>query len=166
MSVAGFIILGGVIFQIILAVAVVNDARSRGHDGLKWLVLTLLFGIAAVLIYLITRNDEKLPESDRPEDIGVRAVTLYSITIIGGLILGLVVAATLNTFVYPIPCTGDSQGTDTVEAGVNCAHDSVDERVEAQRDTREQRNEVALYSILGGGVGLPALLYSYRNEST
>ena len=60
-----WILVGGLLFQAALAKYTAEDARSRGHDETFWFANVLLFGIFAILIYLLKRKDNRLPESEQ-----------------------------------------------------------------------------------------------------
>jgi hypothetical protein len=62
-----FILLGVFLFQLILASITSKDAYERGHDSVIWFVLVLLFGILSILVYLLTRNDRRLPKPEQSE---------------------------------------------------------------------------------------------------
>ena len=61
-----WIVIGGIAVQFILAKYTAEDAHSRGHDETQWFLLVMIFGIFAIIIYLLTRNDRRIPESERP----------------------------------------------------------------------------------------------------
>lgn len=50
---------------IVIASLVYRDAEERGMSGGTWALLTLLFGIITLIIYLFVRN-EKMPARYRP----------------------------------------------------------------------------------------------------
>lgn len=100
MSFHSIFVLVGLIFQIILTVAVVNDARSRGADSLIWGALTILFGLFAALIYIISRPDEKLPEEEQPEKVYISVLVLYLGLMFAGLIFGLFFYAFVDMIVF------------------------------------------------------------------
>jgi len=60
-----WILVGSLLFQAVLAKITAEDARSRGHDETFWFASVLFFGIFAVLVYLLKRSDNRLPESDQ-----------------------------------------------------------------------------------------------------
>ena len=61
-----WIVIGAIAVQFILAKYTAEDAHSRGHDETQWFLLVMIFGIFAIIIYLLTRNDRRIPESERP----------------------------------------------------------------------------------------------------
>lgn len=84
-----WVFIGGILFQAVLAKYTAEDAHSRGHNPTEWFFLVLIFGIFAIMIYLLTRNDRRIPESERPpNNLNVRLKN-------GLLYFGSVVAALL-----------------------------------------------------------------------
>jgi len=159
------IILLGLLFQGMLAFGVYNDAYQRGDDEGLWTVITLLFGVFGVLMYLLQRPDERLPDDEQEQSastIGLKIVGLYGGAVIGGVIvavlMGLVVADTFYSNDIPEGC--DSLGY--VESGEPTGPCEI--TYEESESNRGMRNLVAWTSLLGGaGLG-PLGLYSLRNK--
>lgn len=159
------IILLGLLFQGMLAFGVYNDAYQRGDDEGLWLVMTLLFGVLGVLIYLLQRPDERLPDDEQEQSastVGLKIVGLYGVAVIGGVIvavlMGLVVADTFYSNSIPEGC--DRLGF--VDAGEPVGPCEITN--EEYESNREMRNTIAWVSLLGGaGLG-PLGLYSIRNR--
>lgn len=81
------LLLFGLLFQGILAAFVYQDAYQRGDDEGLWTVVTLLFGVIGVLLYLLQRPDEHLSDDERERSastLGLRVVALYT----GSLVVG------------------------------------------------------------------------------
>jgi len=86
------------LFQGMFAIGVYNDAYQRGDDEGVWAVMTLLFGVLGVLMYLLQRPDERLPDDEQEQSAstsGLRVVGLY----IGLLVVGFFVAV-VTTSIY------------------------------------------------------------------
>lgn len=97
------ILLSVLILQLTLATFTARDAHSRGHDRDMWFILVLLFGIFAILIYLLTRNDSRLPKSDRPTKrtrSRLSAIVLYIAVALFGLALSMAVGYPVANAVY------------------------------------------------------------------
>jgi len=153
------------IFQGILAVAVYNDAYQRGDDEGLWVVLTLLFGVLGVLLYLLQRPDERLPADEQEQSastVGLRIVALYGGAVIGGVIvavmIGWVVADTFYSNSIPEGC----DRLHFVESGEPVGPCEMTN--EEHESNREMQNMIAWASLLSGaGIG-PLGLYSIRNQ--
>jgi len=81
------------ILQGVLASFVYRDAHSRGDDEGLWLTVTLILGVVGVLLYLLNRPDERIPEDERQRSAstgGLRLVVLYGGSMIVGGILTVV----------------------------------------------------------------------------
>jgi len=103
--VAIWILLGAVILQGVLAKITADDARSRGHDERVWFVYVLIFGVLAILIYLLTRNDQRLPESERSDsnlEATLSQIGLYASSLIVGIFLSILVILTYQIDVSQI----------------------------------------------------------------
>lgn len=62
----GLVVGFGIIAQIALAFYVSGKAKSYGRGQLRWLAFTLLFGLIAVIIFLLAVSDETWIEADEP----------------------------------------------------------------------------------------------------
>jgi prolipoprotein diacylglyceryltransferase len=88
----GIVVIFAIFLQLILAVYTAKDARERGDDDTLWFIIVLLFGIFATIIYLLQRNDSRLPESEIPplKRSGPYKIVLYGgSAILGVFIFGL-----------------------------------------------------------------------------
>ena len=54
----------------------IEDCRYRGHDQVKWGIAVLILGIFTVVLYLLVRNDTKIPKSEREEPIDSETVVV------------------------------------------------------------------------------------------
>ena len=93
-----------VFVQLLLAFLTAQDAHQRGHDRDVWFIAVLIFGILAIIIYLLTRNDREVPYSERKsEKTASRLVHIVSYS--GSAILGaavlFVITVYLATFIFP-----------------------------------------------------------------
>jgi len=70
------------VVQLFLAMLTADDARKRGQGGIGWFIIVLILGILGIIIYLITRNDKRLPKDERTDFNGVSfaiAITMYTV---------------------------------------------------------------------------------------
>jgi len=96
------LLLIGLFFQAVLAAFVYQDAYSRGDDEGLWVVMTLLLGIFGVLMYLLSRPDEKIPEDERTHSassIVLKGLGIYLVSIVGGLLVGLIAVLGIDNVV-------------------------------------------------------------------
>lgn len=159
-------LLAAIVFQTILAIATANDANSRGHSGTKWLILTLIFGIFAILLYLITRDDKRLPEEEQPEKITGLDVGVYISAIAIGGIVFLLVGGLIAPLLFPVPCTGTDDAGETTHSGIKCGTDDITkiERIANIQENRQQ-SQAAISGLLFllGIIMSPTAVYIYRN---
>jgi hypothetical protein len=147
--------------QIGLAVVTSKDAHSRGHNRLYWFGSVLIFGLLGIIIYLLIRNDSRLPESERPPKQDLKkygSVAVYlTIGAIAGLILFTVIGGAVSKSIYPEPkteCTTESVDIGGAEAvGVSCEDGDLEKVFENQRNRDDVRNVFSLVGIIAGGFG-------------
>lgn len=108
--VAGEILAFVLLLHILLVYLTVKDARTRGHSEFWWGIFTIIFGIFAIIIYLLIRNDQRLPEAERPEVfdwVGLGTNFSYIIAFILIILVSMagmgVVGEMVSTEVYPMP---------------------------------------------------------------
>lgn len=161
------LLIGSIIFQIILALFTAKDAHSRGHDRILWFVAVFIFGIFSIIIYLLTRNDSRLPESDRPDKRNLKSygrnVGYYSAFSFAGLILFFILGSVIAPSVYPEPETNCETETISIggqeAAGVSCEDP---DNYDAGTENREKRFNFSVIFGLVGFTSFPLGLY-YRN---
>ena len=73
--------------QLTFAWFTAEDARKRGEPRWDWFFSVLLFGILAVLLYLLVRGDRRLPESERGPKNELNEPVLYFIVTFSGLLI-------------------------------------------------------------------------------
>lgn len=173
MAVVLLILLLAVVFQFVLAHFTARDARERGHNSTAWFGLVLLFGVFSVLVYILTRNDRKLPPSDRPpaRDWGavIASIGPYAGVSVVGLLLIAPVGGYVAGAVYPVPPDEEFCEKGTEEVGgetrevITCSNEQVSRSVshaETQREQREKQRELTgLFSLVG--VLLPPVLLAF-----
>ncbi|MDS0260888.1 hypothetical protein NDI56_15895 [Haloarcula sp. S1CR25-12] len=159
------LLLIGLFFQGVLAIAVYRDAYSRGVDEGVWTVIAVLFGIVGVLLYLLARPDQTIPEDEREQAAstqGLKTIGVYSVAVIVGVIIAMVIGIGVADTFYSnsIP-----EGCDRLEfVDANEPVGPCEITKEEYESDREMRNMVAWMSLLGGaGLG-PLGLYSIRNR--
>lgn len=167
MAATWLILLVGLAVQLILALFTAKDAHSRGHDRDIWFVLVFIFGILAILIYLLTRNDTRIPESDRPEtrDFSrLRVFLLYFGVTIVGLILFSLVGNAVAEQVHPMP--ENSCETEEVdyrgEQQEATVCDNPESDVTQMNKVRDKRNSLREWFNFFGMVVPPASLFAWR----
>lgn len=109
-----WVLLSVVVVQLALAKFTADDAHSRGHDRLLWATVVVLFGILGVVVYLLKRNDEKIPEAERPpkglnfdSDQNEKPNPIVEIGIyLGSTFLGLVVFLPVNSSIPNMSIAG------------------------------------------------------------
>lgn len=166
-EILALILLASTTFQLILAYFTANDARSRGHDRLVWFILVLIFGVFTVLIYLLVRNDETLPEAERPDKRNlrkfVRPTCVFGIAAIFGLVVFTVIGGVIAPSVYPEPETDCSMETVEIngqEAGAfSC--ESQEDYQKTFRNNRNRNNFQRMFGVLGFAI-VPAGLFVKR----
>lgn len=129
------ILVVGVVIQAFFAIAVYKDAYARQDEEGFWGVVTLLFGILGVLLYLVVRPDERVPRSERTSSeltLKMRTASLYLLA----AVIGLAVSFPYATSIATMP-SGLSYG----------AAELISEAL-----------------ILTSVIGLPVLLYLYRRD--
>lgn len=94
----GAIIFIGIFIQVILALLTTNDAKKRGHDPIGWLIVTLFLGVLGVLFYLLTRNDQVIPEEERPDSEPIKFLFLYGFV----LFVGFFIFLFIGTLITPL----------------------------------------------------------------
>jgi len=127
-----FILIGAFAVQVFLAFITASDAQERGHNAASWFFFVMLFGVLMVLIYLITRNDRRLPESERPKN-NVELPTKYIIITVIGVIAFSFVGWVIASMMYPLPAC-EYQTTDL--GGEECVWDgeTLDKRIEQKNN--------------------------------
>ena len=76
-----------------------SDAHKRGQNRSIWFILSLIFGILTVVVYLLVRNDQKLPKEERSNKrtrIWIIYVIYMAIAIISSGFLAIGVTATVE----------------------------------------------------------------------
>lgn len=182
------ILMLGLLFQLVLVQLTYKDAKRRGHNPNKWGVLTFIFGIIAIIIYLLTRNPSEVPEEERhgyTEDqteiegggsgkdmiVLIAIVFVISVSILSAVIAGSIGGAVAKS-VYEMPendrecdtyrmIVEPSKPTPTPEKGV-CyfSHDDKQEAVEKKRSRL-----TGIFQIVGFGLPIIALLGIQRQYS-
>lgn len=148
------LIISGV-FQLVLAYFTAKDAQSRGHDRLFWFISVLILGVVSILIYLLTRNDSRIPEAERPESRDlkryIRPVTVFGITAILGLLAFTLIGGVLAETIYPEPdvnCGVETIEVDGQETGAfSC--ESQEDYEKHFKNIRNQNNFQSNFGLLG-----------------
>lgn len=163
-----WIVIGGIAVQFILAKYTAEDAHSRGHDETQWFLLVMIFGIFAIIIYLLTRNDRRIPESERPpNNLNPRlsSTLLYGGSslvgfILFGWIIGVEVANELFTVNEVLGCESVTlaEYTDDPGSGPCVASEELTQTVE-----RNWRITITA-SWLFGLIVPPLLIYLQRSR--
>jgi len=162
-------LLAGLSVQLLLALFTAKDAHSRGQDRDIWFISVLIFGILAIIIYLLTRNDREVPESDRKSKKTVTRLLYIGSALSGFIILGII-SSEINPYLFPPPplvesCGGYTGLTFSTSPDPNNACEVLPSRrpeLRAYRDTREGFQTLA--SLAGLIIGFFAF-YFYRNNS-
>lgn len=85
-----------------------SDAHKRGQNRSIWFILSLIFGILTVVVYLLVRNDQKLPKEER-SDKRTRIWIIYVVYMAIAIILsGFLAIGTTATVELILP--GSQQG--------------------------------------------------------
>ncbi|WP_435186905.1 hypothetical protein [Halobellus sp. EA9] len=100
-----------VTIQTTFAYFTARDAWSRGHDERRWFLLALIFSVPAIVIYLLTRRDQRLPEADRPSQRSKRWATVVGLYI--GVFLIASMVASLGSFPIANALDADTTATST-----------------------------------------------------
>lgn len=182
MAAAWLIILVGLAVQLTLATFTARDAHSRGHDRDIWFVLVLIFGIFAILVYLLTRNDRRIPESERPPkqtNSRLSNLAVYSGAVIAGIVLFAALGMAAGNVIHPVPdyinwdeC--DSISVDYSNANM-VAQDGTDynpsdpctvsrQQWENYNQARNSQGTTLFLSIFLGMVLTPAGVYAWRRD--
>jgi hypothetical protein len=159
----------GLALNLSIAYLTAKDAHQRGHDRDKWFVISSVFGIFGIIVYLLTRNDRKIPESERqPKRSGVRLS--YVGASVGGMIVLFIIGLQISPFLFPNPSLYDSCGGITGVTVSNNPSPSEPcevswERWDKLQEPRENRGTFQFVSGLSGIVLGPAGLYLFKNSS-
>jgi len=159
----------GLALNLSIAYLTAKDAHQRGHDRDKWFVISSVFGIFGIIVYLLTRNDRKIPESERqPKRSGVRLSYVGS-ALVGTIIL-FIIALQISPFLFPSPSLYDSCGGITGVTVSNNPSPSEPcevsmEKWDELQEPRENRGTFQFVSGLSGIVLGPAGLYLFKNSS-
>lgn len=107
------------IFQLMLAYLTAEDAHSRGHSWSIWFISVLIFGVFAVLIHLLIREDTRLPESERTESNiewghWARKVGVIATLAVIGLFLSVQIGGMVAESIHPLP-KEENYDRDTIE---------------------------------------------------
>ncbi|MGQ3328615.1 hypothetical protein [Halorubrum sp. FL23] len=158
------------LFHFVLAYFTAKDAQSRGHDRLFWFIAVLILGVMSILIYLLIRNDSRIPEAERPESRDlkryIRPVTVFGITAILGLITFSLMGGALAETIYPEPDV--DCGVETIEIdGQEAGSFSCESQEDYQKQFENNRKQNNFQSNLGllGFVVAPTGLWLVRRRT-
>jgi len=158
----------GLALNLTIAYLTARDAHQRGHDRDKWFIIASVFGIFGIVVYLLTRNDRRIPESERqPKRSGIRLSYVGS-AVVGAIIL-FIIALQLSPLLFPNPSLYDSCGGVT---GITVSSDPSPadqceismERWNELQEPRENRGTFQFVAGLSGIVLGPAGFYLFRNR--
>ena len=155
-----------IIVQYILAKYTAKDAHSRGHNPTDWFVLVLLFGIVAILIYLLSRNDERLPESERPPNKLVPKLTKIKIyggsALFGMYIIGWLAGPYIADVLFDPLTIYDCETITTPKYGNDDLSDPCVISEERQSSLNQYWRYTVQLSLLFGLLGPPISIYVLR----
>lgn len=163
-----FLTIVGLVLNLTIAYLTARDAHQRGHDRDKWFVIASVFGIFGIIVYLLTRNDHRVPESERqPKRSGIRLS--YVGSAVGGMIVLFIIALQVGPFLFPNPSLYNSCGGVT---GITVSSDPnpADQceismgRWNELQEPRENRGTFQFVAGLSGIVLGPAGFYVFRNR--
>lgn len=175
MAITWLIPLVALAVQLTLALFTAKDAHSRGHNRDKWFVLVFVFGLLALLIYLLTRNDTRVPESERKPKRTSKRVTVAGIYV-GLTIVGLILFSVGGTLVSDALYTErpNWDQCDSISVGVSdnedvSQSDLSDPCVVSESQWNEYKQAESayeqriLFSLLLGLIVPPAGVFYWRN---
>jgi len=164
----GIVVIFAIFLQLILAVYTAKDARERGDDDTLWFIIVLLFGIFATIIYLLQRNDSRLPESEIPplKRSGPYKIVLYTGSAIVGLLMLGIVGVMIGNSLFGLPekyddCESIEMVTDEYgDISNECA-------MYSEKHTTLENNQKLTTNIFAysGLIGFPILVYLNRKKS-
>lgn len=156
---------GALIVQFALAKFTADDAHSRGHNETSWFVGVLIFGIPAILVYLLTRNDQRLPESERPPNklnARLSSAAIYGSAALVGLVIFGWIGREVGSALFSV-----FERYDCAEVQIR-DYTAPDACVvsEARYETLERNNlNTLLVFALFGLLAPPSLIYLVRKKS-
>lgn len=156
----------GLALNLSIAYLTAKDAHQRGHDRDKWFVISSVFGIFGIIVYLLTRNDRKIPESERqPKRTKARATYAASAIFVAILLL-LISTHILSPLLFPTPHVSSSDSC--YDYGTEDWRDEPCEVTETQmNEIEEARTTQGFFIFVSGLFGLiagPAGMYGWKND--
>lgn len=172
-------VVAGFVFRIVLAHFVVEDARTRGHNTKLWLGSVLILGTLAAVIYLVKRNDRRLPESERPPKRDwkrtIRTATRYGVAAVVGMLLLSQVGGAIAESIYPpiereYYCYEDTRdmGNGEVWEGKRCTAKNIEEtgaNYVMEIQSPKARSLKSMFSVLGFVAAPVSVLLWRRGEN-
>lgn len=159
------LILLGLMLNFSIAYLTAKDAQKRGHDKDKWFIISFVLGIFGIIIYLLTRNDREVPESERkPNRSLVRLCYIGSAVF--GMIFLFVIALAIGPLLFPTPAFYDSCDRISVMDDPNPADscEVSDERWDEVQEIRANRGTFEFLSGLSGIVLGPLFFYAIAHS--
>lgn len=167
MSLIVFVLIG-LSVQFILAYLTAIDAHKRGQDRDLWFIAVLVFGIFAIIVHLLTRNDQRLPVSERPTTRTKNRLSYVGVAVVGMIIL-FVISLQLSPLLFPNPIKSEWENCDAIGPRENPDPNNPCEIPYSQWEKmQEARANQGTFQFLSGLSGLilgPVLLYVLKNRN-
>jgi hypothetical protein len=156
----------GIALNLSIAYLTARDAHQRGHDRDKWFVISSVFGILGSIVYLLTRNDRIVPESERQPKRSVKRLSFVG-SAVAGMVILFIVALQVGPLLFPNPALYDSCGgvsgiTVSSDPGPSDPCEVSVERWNELQEPRENRGTFEFVSGLSGIVLGPAGFYLFK----
>lgn len=158
----------GLALNLSIAYLTARDAHQRGHDRDKWFIISSVFGIFGIIVYLLTRNDHKVPQSERqPKRSGIRLSYLGSAIV--RIIVLFIIAMQVSPLLFPYPSLYDSCGgvTGITVSSDPSPADQCEISIERWNELQEPRENQGTFQFVAGLSGIvfgPAGFYLFRNR--
>ena len=158
----------GLALNFSIAYLTARDAHKRGHDRDKWFIISSVFGIFGIIVYLLTRNDREVPESERqPKRSGVRLSYIGSAVV--GIVVLFIIALQVSPFLFPNPPLYDSCGgiTEIIVSSDPSPTDPCEISMERWNELQEPRENRGTFEFVSGLFGIvlgPAGFYLFRKR--